>query len=131
MNTAFGFEPRGTLTLEPSPVRPSFIDCDRRCGPRIAAGVSALLRSLDGEHVLACPADDLGEGGLHIHAPLDLGLAVGQRYQVIITEVPDAAAMPDLCGEENYATVLRTETRAGAPGDHVGVGLRFDQPIFF
>ncbi len=131
MNTAPSFDDSGTITLDPTPTRTIPIDDDRRSSPRIASGVSALLRSLDGEDVLACTADDLGRGGLHLHAPLDLGFAVGQRYEVIITEVPDPAAMPGLRGEQNYATVLRTETRADAPDAHMGVGMRFDNPIFF
>ena len=128
MNPAPNLEDSGTITLDPTPTRTLPVDDERRSSPRIVAGVSALLRSLDGEDVLACAMVDLGQGGLHLHAPLDLGLAVGQRYQVVITDVPDEAAMPDLCGEEHYVTVLRTEPRTD---DRVGVGMRFDQPLFF
>ncbi len=128
MNPAPNLENSGTITLDPTPTRTLPVDDERRSSPRITAGVSALLRSLDGEDVLACTMVDLGQGGLHLHAPLDLGLAVGQRYQVVITDVPDEAAMPDLCGEEHYVTVLRTEPRTDA---RVGVGMRFDQPLFF
>ncbi len=127
MNSAPDLENSGTITLDPTPTRMLPIDDERRSSRRIAAGVSALVRSLDGEDV-PCTMVDLGPGGLHVHAPLDLGLAVGQRYQVVITDVPDEAAMPDLCGEEHYVTVLRTEPRTD---ERVGVGMRFDQPLFF
>ena len=128
MNAPRNLQDSGTITLDPTPTRTLPVDDERRSSPRISAGVSGVLRSLDGQDVLACAMDDLGEGGLHLLAPLDLGLAVGQRYQVIITHVPDEAAMPDLRGEEHYVTVLRTETRTDS---RVGVGMRFDQPLFF
>jgi hypothetical protein len=122
-------------TLEPShevAVRAQILDSieERRTAPRERSNISATLRTLRGAQVIDCPADNISEGGLRITAPIGFGLAVGQRFEVIL-EGGDRHS--DLIGDGHYATVVRTEIvlDRGTRDDRVGIGLRFDQPVVF
>ena len=57
----------------------------------------------------------------NVQVPLALGLRVGQRCEIVLSNDE---------GESHYATVVRTEPIAKAPNPIVGAGLRFDQPLF-
>ena len=92
-------------------------------------GLWASLHALDGTEVLHCKPDDLGEGGLHITAPVGHGFAVGQRYKMYVGR-GEHSSQGNLIGDGQYATVVRTEFLMGEQRDSVGVGLRFDHPIF-
>lgn len=102
---------------------------DRRVSPRRQRGYWASLLSLDGEEVIGCCPDDVGEGGLHLTAPVGYGFAVGQRYELLVGEDDGAGSRRKVTGEGHYATVVRTRFLMGEPGGQVGVGLRFDHPI--
>ncbi|MCH7814162.1 MAG: hypothetical protein IID40_09100 [Planctomycetes bacterium] len=104
---------------------------ERRSSARRTDGLWARLLTLDGEGMIHCQADDLGEGGLHLTPPVGFGFAVGQRYEVLLGgEGPDGEPT-NLTGEGHYATVVRTEFLPDAQNQrgHLGVGLRFDQPL--
>ena len=106
---------------------------ERRCAPRLRNPIAATLRPLGGTQSIDCPADNISEGGMRITAPIGFGLAVGQRFEVILRGDERGSPGNDLIGDGHYATVVRTEillTR-GARDDRVGVGLRFDQPVMF
>ena len=122
-------------TIDPAQevtVRAQILDSieERRCAPRQHSPVSATLRTLRGAEVIDCPADNISEGGLRITAPIGFGLAVGQRFEVMLR---GAERLGDLIGDGHYATVVRTEIvlDRGACQDRLGVGLRFDQPVVF
>ncbi len=100
---------------------------DRRLGPRRDGAYWASLLSLDGEEVIRCRPDNMGEGGMHFTAPIGYGFAVGQRYELLVGETDGSER--HVVGEGHYATVVRTRFLMGEPGDQVGVGLRFDQPV--
>lgn len=105
---------------------------ERRAAPREAHTVSATLRSLQGTEILDCPADNISEGGMRITAPIGFGLAVGQRFEVILRGDQRADRGRDLIGDGHYATVVRTEIqleKGQRTHDRLGVGLRFDQPV--
>ena len=102
---------------------------DRRLGPRREGGYWASLLSLDGEEVIRCCPDNLGEGGMHFTAPVGYGFAVGQRYELLVGEDDGAGSQRRVVGEGHYATVVRTRFLMDEPGDQVAVGLRFDQPV--
>ncbi len=102
---------------------------DRRIGPRCGQSYWASLLTLDGQEVIRCRPDNLGEGGMHLTAPVGYGFAVGQRYELLVGERDEAGAERRVVGEGHYATVVRTELLVEASGGQVGVGLRFDQPL--
>ena len=102
----------------------------RRC-PRAPLPVSAALRTLAGGEIPARPADNVSESGLRLTVPVGFGLAVGQRYEVLLRRDGPDGKSRDLVGEGHYATVVRTEIllHGKADDDRVGVGFRFDSPI--
>ena len=106
---------------------------ERRTGVRSGSGLWASLLTLDGREMIRCAADNVGEGGMHLTSPVGYGFAVGQRYEVLLGRQDQDAPQSELLGEGHYATVVRTEFHMGTedqPGrDHIGVGLRFDQPL--
>ncbi|MCG3131077.1 MAG: hypothetical protein FLDDKLPJ_01852 [Phycisphaerae bacterium] len=84
----------------------------------------------DGAAIGPYKSDNISESGLHVTVPVGYGLAVGQRYEVLIRE---SASSGGNCGFDDgiYATVVRTQVKAGGDQHCVGVGLRLDQPLFF
>lgn len=115
------------LLVDPPPAATE----ERRSSARRTDGLWARLLTLDGEEIIRCQTDDLGEGGLHLTPPVGYGFAVGQRYEVLLGgEGPDGQPT-DLTGEGHYATVVRTEFLPDTQHQrgHLGVGLRFDQPL--
>ncbi|MCP4247121.1 MAG: hypothetical protein GY778_08730 [bacterium] len=110
---------------------PAASTVERRSSARRSDGIWTSLMTLDGEELIRCQADDVGEGGLHLTPPVGFGFAVGQRYEVLLGgEGPDGRPT-DITGEGHYATVVRTEFLPDAHEEHrqLGVGLRFDQPL--
>lgn len=102
---------------------------DRRSSPREHFGFNATLYPMGGAAPIRCLGTNIGEGGLHVLAPVGFGLAVGQRYEVAVLDPKVGAAGFNQFDEGRYATVIRTEITVGHGGDHVGVSLRFDQPL--
>lgn len=84
----------------------------------------------DGATIGPYRSDNVSESGLHVTVPVGYGLAVGQRYEVLIRESLQSGAK---CGFDDgiYATVVRTQVKAGGDQHCIGVGLRLDQPLFF
>ena len=77
---------------------------------------------------LIVPADNVAEGGMHLTSPVGYGLAVGQRYEILLGREEEDGRQSTLWGEGHYVTVVRTRFLIGE-SDRVGVGLRFDQPL--
>jgi len=77
-----------------------------------------------------CAADNLGEGGTHLRVPVAWGLAVGQRLEIGFEPGPATEHGTNLAEDARYATVVRTEPHRYQSESLVGVGLRFDQPLF-
>jgi hypothetical protein len=104
---------------------------ERRRWPRNIPPISTTLRTLAGIEIPACPTDNLSEGGMRLTVPIGFGVAVGQRYEVLLHPAGAEPGMADLVGQERYGTVVRTEIMLASEGDddRVGVGLRFDTPI--
>ena len=102
---------------------------DRRAGLRQQTSSWVALMDLSGAELLCRQADNIGEGGLHLTAPVGHGLAVGQRYEICIGPESGVEAVRKPVGEGHYATVVRTQMSIGGHADHVKVGFRFDQPL--
>ena len=77
-----------------------------------------------------CAVEDVSEDGLFVQVPLQCGLMVGNRVEVVFADVADAPLLAMLAGESCFATVVRTASLEHASPELVGAGLRFDQPLF-
>jgi hypothetical protein len=121
----------GTNRLGRSDVAESDVELERRMGLRRPLRVQASLLPLGDADAITCISDNIGEGGMHAVVPIGYGLAVGQRYELVLGEpgrsIDDSGVLT--CGEGHYATVVRTELIIRDQGHQVGVGLRFDQPL--
>jgi len=105
---------------------------ERRRWPRDQHSVWATLRALGGDEVPARTADNVSEGGLRVTIPIGFGVAVGQRFEVLLQQRQEPGGESrDVLGEGHYATVVRTEIMLAEEGesDRVGVGLHFDTAI--
>ncbi|HEY3243589.1 MAG TPA: PilZ domain-containing protein [Phycisphaerae bacterium] len=100
---------------------------DRRADLRLRHRKWASLLALDGSEMISCTTDNIGPGGMHVTVPVGYGFAVGQRYEVLLSD--NRQAPLDEAGESQYATVVRTQIATQAPAGQVGVGLRFDTSI--
>lgn len=102
----------------------------RRC-PRIPLPVSATLRTLAGAEITGRQVDNISEGGFRLTVPVGFGVAVGQRYEVLLCRDDHDGEANDCIGEGHYATAVRTEIMLADDGnkDRVGVALRFDTPV--
>ncbi len=65
-----------------------------------------------------------------MRAPLEHGLSVGQRCEVVFSEARETPGLSSFVGETLYATVVRTTVIADGSHQLLGVGMRFDQPLF-
>ena len=83
------------------------------------------MLSLDGEEVIRCCPDDVGEGGMHLTAPVGYGFAVGQRYELLVGEDDGAGSQRKVTGDGHYATVVRTRFLLGEPGGQVDCQVSF------
>lgn len=103
------------------------VEEDRRCVPRVSRCLRARLMG-QGLGDVSCETRDISEGGAFVLAPLKCGVGVGQRLEIIFESADDRFAP----AESGFATVVRTEPAHVETGDPaVGIGLRFDQPVYF
>lgn len=83
------------------------------------------------QSILRCKTNNVSDAGLHAHAPVGFGLAVGQRYEIRLAP-PNTTPRPlsdQWAKSLGYATVVRTEIHVGDERpDHVGFAVRFDVP---
>jgi len=101
---------------------------ERRNSERQARDTEICLISLRGCEVLRCRLHDASEAGVYVSAPIGFGLAVGQRFEVLLGVDAANEPNPRLLSPGPYATVVRTRVDVGSGGDSVGVALRFDRP---
>ena len=67
---------------------------------------------------------------MFVRAPRDADFCVGQRCEVNFEDDASSQSLAGLVGGTWFATVVRTERSGDDATDHVGAGLRFDQPLF-
>jgi len=97
---------------------------DRRESIRVRKKVQARIHIMGFAEPFDGTTDDLSEGGLRVCVPIDPKLCVGQRCEIMLRQGSESD------GEPVYATVVRTE-RVGDEADRLlGVGVRFDQPLY-
>lgn len=103
---------------------------EARTSPRLDVNVAAKLLGARAGTVLACAADNISEGGMHIRLPHSCAVGLGERIEVVLTPGPGTPNLAHLSGESRFATVVRTEPQRDATPPEVGLGLRFDQPLY-
>ncbi|MCK4659540.1 MAG: PilZ domain-containing protein [Phycisphaerae bacterium] len=103
---------------------------ERRRWPRAALPASVTLRAPTGAEVPSCPITNVSKGGLRVSVPIGFGLAVGQRYEVLLVRQGSATKPGGPFGKGHHGTVVRTEIMLGeqADSDWVGIGLEFETP---
>jgi hypothetical protein len=101
---------------------------ERRDTTRLDCDVPVTVRGTGCPEDVHCTARDLSEGGLFMYMPPGRALAVGNRCELVLAEAGRIPELTAWAGVPVYATVIRTEA---VPSDapHLGVGLRFDQPL--
>ena len=104
---------------------------ERRASKRADRKVTLQLKGMGCNETHLYTTKDICEGGLFLHVPMESGLAVGQRVEVVLEDETESPEPPSFAGETHYATVVRTELLAEAAKPTIGAGLRFDQPLFF
>ena len=95
----------------------------------LPANLTARIVRMDSSEVLRCPVSEFDEECIRIEAPVACGLSVGQRYEVIFADSPEAERFARLVGDAHYVTVLQTEVRPSPQGAQLGINMRFDQPL--
>ena len=102
---------------------------ERRLSSRAQPDLNVTLVRDDGARIGPYRADDVSTEGVHLTLPVGYGLAVGQRYELLIEQGESrASGVPAEVGP--YATVVRTQLLAAAERGRIGVGLRLDQPLY-
>ncbi len=100
---------------------------DRRVSERVPRQFQARLCGFRGPAELTCEIRDISEGGAYVTLPWDCGVGVGQRIEVALEPADGAGDCPtEVC----FATVVRTEQLDSGSRSALGVGMRFDQPLF-
>ena len=102
---------------------------ERRSSPRQSCVRDVCLLSLRGYEILHCRLHDLSASGLYVSAPIGYGLAVGQRFEVLLGDGAGPRPSPRLMSGGHRASVVRTRMALSPGGDSIGVGLRFEQPV--
>ncbi|HNQ24242.1 MAG TPA: PilZ domain-containing protein [Phycisphaerae bacterium] len=92
--------------------------------------VAAKLLGTGAGTPVLCAADNISEGGIHVQVSQRFAVALGERIEVVLDPGPDAPHLAHLRGEIRFATVVRTEPQRDTLPPGVGLGLRFDQPLY-
>ena len=105
---------------------------EHRASPRVRKRFTVSLLGMGcNAAVEQCCTDNISEDGMFVQAPPAYGLRVGQRCEVVLTDERGSAASSCFVGEVRYATVVRTTRVSQTSPPMVGLGMRFDQPLFF
>ena len=103
---------------------------ERRASPRIRRKLRVNLRGLGGAQTLCCTLENINEGGLFVRVPQNHELRLGQRCELGFDGAADSPGLSSLAGLTLYATIVRTESAGSESNPTLGVGVRFDQPLF-
>lgn len=98
---------------------------ERRTSRRNGLRVPATLIGMGWAGAHHCRTENISEDGAWVHVPADLDICLGQRCEMTIAV--DRAGTPS---ESVYATVVRTAQLPDKPNAEIGLGLRFDQPLY-
>ncbi len=114
-----------------SQVAQTIVHDERRTFPRSPKPLVTQVKQLGDMNIHDCAVRDISENGLYMRIPSDCHLSVGHRCEVSIVGEGEVGSCGGLIGESLYATVVRSERIELETETVVGVGLRFDQPLYF
>lgn len=120
-----------TTTFKENRVEQDLLHDDRRCFPRMSRSFVTTIIELGSSEIHNCSVRDISESGLFARVPTGYDVCVGRRCEVTITEENNAEHPSNVIAESLYATIVRTERVELETETVVGVGLRFDQPLYF
>ena len=103
---------------------------ERRASQRVRQDLAVNLRGFGGAQALCCTVENINTGGLFVRVPRDQGICLGQRCELMITGAADSPDLLSVAGLPLFATVVRTEPLGPESNPTLGVGMRFDQPLF-
>ncbi len=119
------------LTVESSQPAQTIVYDEHRSVLRTISPLVAQVSQLGDVSSYSCMVRDISEDGLFMRIPTDCHISVGHRCEVTIVGDVEANQCSGLIGETFYATVIRSERIELETETVVGVGLRFDQPLYF
>ena len=103
---------------------------NRRLHERSAPSWWARLTPMGRRAAIEGEVANVGEGGAHLIVSAEADVTVGQRFEFELGQLIGSEPGASLLPEAAYVTVVRTEPNPGSRSGFVGVGLRFDQPLF-
>ncbi|MBI1826173.1 MAG: PilZ domain-containing protein [Planctomycetes bacterium] len=105
---------------------------ERRSSNRVQRRVSTMLTILGNAEGISCTMENVCESGAYLVAPSDSAVRLGDRCELILRSEVDSqkAGWSTHCDSSAYATIIRTETAMHSGESAIGVGLRFDQPLY-
>jgi hypothetical protein len=106
---------------------------ERRATNRVRRQTATMVTPLGSTEGIACITENVSEGGAYVTAPFDCGLRLGDRCELVFGACLDSttAQWSISCDTGAYATIIRTETATRDGEGAIGIGLRFDQPLYF
>jgi len=124
--------PTQTRQVAPATVGIARID-ERRAANRVRRRTATMVTPLGGMEGIACITENVSEGGAYLTAPLHCGLRLGDRCELMFGACLDSTSgqWSISCDGGAYATIIRTETATRDGEGAIGIGLRFDQPLYF
>lgn len=130
MSTLSNFGGFPTGSFQPDAGGASAVIDERRNAPRLHESLPMRLTGVGCSKEHGCTTTDIGESGLYVKMAGDCGVDVGQRCELHFPEETKGSQLSEVAGESRYATVVRTELLKHGADKLVGVGLRFDRPMY-
>ena len=122
-------DPKPASNPSSDPVGTTMVE-ERRASQRTRRDMPVNFRGLGGAQTLCCTLENFNEGGLFVRVPRDHGIRLGQRCELRFDGAGDSPGLSSLAGLTLYATIVRTETVGPESNLTLGIGVRFDQPLF-
>ena len=103
---------------------------ERRVSTRRARRLSAQVTRSGSTATCSCIAEDISEGGVYVRLPAAQGICVGHRCEIVLADEDGSHSFAGFASASCFGTVVRTETIRTDSEKLIGVGVRFDQPLF-
>ena len=103
---------------------------ERRDSDRMSRRIAIKARGEGCAQAHSCVTADISESGVNVRMPTDVGLAVGQRIELIFGDDLQSPKPPNVEGQAYFATIVRTQLLIENSKPILGAGLRFDRPLY-
>ena len=103
------------------------LQAERRGDSRERVACDLWMIGHESSTVLRCRCDNVGQGGLHLLAPLGYGIAEGQRYE-LRSHPPGTRPLSGFGPTTSrWARIVRTEILLDGGRDRLGVGVSLER----